>query len=382
MAGLARQFEGGQSYKPPLPAQYQQDVDPSQDPMALLQSILGGQDDTDYGALAQQQVGPAFDAQLANLALQENQARANSAKGQAQIGSMYKALANGIKADKKGIANQYNATAGDITNAMNDAVGGIQGIYGNSQQQLSDLMRGLGIQAAAPDVLKGGAQQEALLSGLARINGQAGLTATHENKGAALTFNDQQANIAGLTGANKQAQLVQNLNDQLNQFAQQRNSLEGQYQQQLAQTQYGLQEDAIKRQQDLYQILQDAENQSNTLANSQATQQRAENAQEYQQMGPYERGNYKAEQLFGSADAAKEAMDIVNETATRLNNGIYADPAHFVRSVLANAQNKVGNGGWPALDPNMLQALAQYYYANGGVGTKAPSYNDQLYGNG
>lgn len=337
------------------------------DPYALLAGVGGDFSSSgDLYADALAQVSNQYNAQLANLDAAASQARSRQRTGDQQIASMYGALQKDIGANAKGISSIYDKSLAGTRSLQKNTKGNITSNYQETANDLGSLFARLGIQAAAPDALAQGAQDRGMFTSLADLQGQSSINALTANKAAGLNFNTAQANIAGLTGKNRRADLLTQLNETLAGIGSQRNTVMGQMADAVAQRQYQLEQDSMDRQMQLQRLMMDMYGDSaGGGADGGLTA-----SQQYSQMGPDERGYYKASQLFGP-NSAPYAMELITGVANNQNQGVYENIAHFIRSVLAEneKQQAAGNG---YLDPNELQMLASYFWNEGGTGRRPP----------
>jgi hypothetical protein len=311
------------------------------------------------------QVGNAYQAQIGNLNAQESDARSRAKTGDAQLAAMYRALQGDIHANRGALGGIYD-TASKKSQADTAATkGAINKQYQQTNSELGDLFARLGIQAAAPDALAGSNQDRNLLAGLVDASGANARNAFGLDKTAALGFNTAQENIAGLTGKNKRSDLITQLNETLTGIGQQRNSVYGSMADAVSQRQYQLENDALQRQQQLA----DMTFQMQKMQMESGAQGGLSQAQQYAQLGPTERAANKANTLFGNS--APWAMQLLTGVANNQNSGVYQNPGHFIRSILAENE-KQKQAGNEYLDPDELQALASYFWSEGGTGTKVP----------
>lgn len=343
------------------------------DPMAMLAQLQGSMgappSSQDLYNDALNQVGGAYQAQIGNLNAQAGQAKARQKTGDAQIAAMYAALQKDIGKNAGVISGNYNAGIAASKKGTAETTGRISKTYSDTNKELASLFSRLGIQAAAPDALSGSNSDRGFLSGIANINGQSDVNALGRDKAAGLTYNTAQQNIAGLTGKEKRSGLLTQLNEALFGIGQQRNTVMGQMRDAVSQRQYQLENDAMDRQSQLqdmmFKMSQDQGGQSSNAPGGLSP------SQQYAQMGPTEKGFAKASTFFGP-DNASYAMRLVNGVANNQNGGIYQNISHFIRSVLAEnvKQQQAGN---QALDPDELEALASYFWDEGGTGRRQPS---------
>lgn len=346
--------------RPKPPAQF--------DPLAFLQSVAGPSSQDLYGD-ALSQVGGAYQAQLENLAAQAADARRRQGTGDRQLNAMYGALAGDIGRNTGAINQTYNQAKSATARNTQGTKAAIGKTYTDTNNELAALFARLGIEAAAPDALAGSNSDRNFLSGLADFSGNSATNALNLNQAAATDFNRAQQNIAGLTGKNRRADLMEQLNDALSGIGQQQNAVQGQMADAVSQRQYQLEQDSMSREMQLQKMMMDLYGDASGGGMSSADM-RAERAQQYQMMGPNERGRYKAATLFGEADAPY-AMELLEGVANFQNNGVYQNLPHFIRSVVAE-NHKQQAAGRPALSDEELADLASYFWDQGGTGKTVP----------
>lgn len=336
-----------------------------------IEDLLGAGDPPTSAQLYQDalnQVSGAYQAQLGALDQAEQKAKGQQKTGDKALSDMYGALVKDIGANSGRLDRIYDQSSGDVAHWKDSTKKGINANYSNTRNDLASLFARMGIQAALPDAVAQGARDQSMFSSLADLQGQSRLNALKGDQTAALTFNTQQGNAANLQGKNARAGLLTQLNEALAGIGNQRNQVQGQMADAVSQREYQLEQDAMDREMQLQKLTMDY---YGSQAKSGGPDGGLSPSQQYTQMGPDERGYYKASQLFGG-DEAPYAMQLVSGVANNQNGGIYENIGHFIRSVLAEneKQRDAGNG---YLDPNELQMLASYFYSEGGTGTKQPS---------
>lgn len=338
---------------------------PQPDPFAFLSSSIPTSDQLYADAMSQ--VGNAFNAQLENLDATARDAKNRRKKNDAQLAAMYGALQKDIGANQKNITGMYGTARGATQKGTKDTKAAINKTYSDTNAELASLFDRLGIEAAAPDALAGSNSDRNLLSGLVDFSGNSALNAMKLNERAAGDFNTAQQNIAGLTGKNKRADLMTQLNDMLSGIGQQRNQVYGQMADSVAQRQYQLEQDALQQQmrnQEMMFSMMSAGG-GGGGGNGELTA-----SQQYQMMGPNERARYKAATLAGD-DGASQAMNIINQVANYQNGGVYQNVSHFIRSVVAENRKK-REAGESNVSDEIMADLASYYWDQGGTGKTPP----------
>lgn len=197
----------------------EQGADNGQSIFDILAQLAMGQG-LDTNALAKQAMDIAnqqYDPQIAELQREMGIAQGHATHSQQEIAKMYGALQQADKADipqinqmfageKNKINNDYTALQNQVSNAYSDA---------NKQQM--DLMKQLNIQAAAPTALAQQQNDQAFFTGQQGQAKQDTMDALQLLQTGADNFSTQGAEIAGLEGNNRQADVMSQLQDYLTQ---------------------------------------------------------------------------------------------------------------------------------------------------------------------
>lgn len=322
----------------------------------------------DLYADALSQVGGAYQAQLGNLDAATKDAKRRQQQGDAQLNAMYSALAKDIGANQKNITGRYNEAKNTSKKGTAGTKAAINKTYSDTNNELGNLFSRLGIQAALPGSLEGSNNDRNLLSGLVDFSGNSAMNALGLNQAAASDFNTAQKNIAGLTGKNKRADLLTQLNTALSDIGSQRNTVYGQMSDAVNQRQYQLEQDALQQQQQNQEMILGL---LSSGGGSSGSNGGLTDSQQYQMMGPNERARYKASTLVGD-DGAAQAMNIINQVANYQNGGVYQNISHFIRSVIAENHKKRAAGESDISD-EVLADLASYFWDQGGTGKTPPN---------
>lgn len=161
---------------------------------------------------------------------------------------MYSALVGDINAQQPVIANNYNNAINQqdqITNTSKQAVGNN---FQNAQSQQMDMLRQLGVEAAAPDTLQTGQNSQAFFQSLLDSSGAGYDSFLNSQKVASQDFNTAQSNIANQTGVNARADLQMGLQDLLGQLAGKGADLQTQVNQQAVSMQSGAAQAMLEQQ--------------------------------------------------------------------------------------------------------------------------------------
>ncbi len=334
-------------------------------------AAMGGMTSDDIYSDAYAQVSGPYQAQLEALQAQAEKARRDRATGDRELASMYGGLANAIKGDEKGIIGNYNNSWESVRRNTNSGVQAINKTYSDSNNELASLFKSLGIEAAFGDATSGSAKDRGLLAGIVNANGNNMMQGLTTDKAAALQFNTAQGHAAQLQGKNRRADLLTQLNDRLAGIGTQQNQVRGDMSSAINTRAYQMEQDASSRQMQLQQMLLEAQQATAEASAGGRSATGLTPAQEYSQMGPTEKGAYKAKQLFGDDGKAAFAMQLINGVANNQNGGVYENIGHFIRSILAEDKKQAAAGNFD-LDDAELQALASYFWDQGGTGRRVP----------
>lgn len=341
-----------------------EDTYPTKDPWQQLQDYLNSlqAQQPDFNALAQQQLDPAYQAQLAAINSARDQAKKNAKYGDAQIAAMYAALGKDIGKNAGRLNSIYGASQGDVNNAYAQGLAGANSTYNQGQAAIQGMLDKFGIGAAAPDALAQSYKDQAIINGIMQANKQAATNSLSTSRTGDLAFNTEQQNISGLQGANTRSDLQQALQNALTGYNQQQIQATGNYNSQLAQRQYDLQQSYL-------QNLQSQQNMAYTMYNDQQDralqqqqlqmQQNPTMSQQWNMMGPVDKGYYQASNLFGPENAG-QAMNFVMTAVPNVSS--YPTGFDFVQAVLAANSETAKTDPARALDPQKLMSLASFMY--------------------
>lgn len=342
----------------------------------------------DFGAQAQSQLAGIYDPQFAQINKKKSQAQADAKTGDKQLDAMYRALQGGIAGSQKDINAGYDTGMKSTNAAFQQGKQGIQANYSSAANTMASMMKQLGIEAAAPDVLAQGANQSAFLQSLLDANNVSATNLLAANKQSAGNFNTAQKNIAGYSGTEHRADLQEQLRDRLASLDDASLGLSSQMAQQKAQFMQDLQNSWANQQQgQANQLFQQMQWDSDARANADKLDydrvQEAIKAQggaadplsakdQWSMMGPVEKGYSKAAQMMGP-DQGSKAMNLIMQVggSKQFTNGF-----EFAAAVAAaNQQNARGNAA-NMIPQNQLTALAAQVYDE--INPRSPSYLQYL----
>lgn len=303
------------------------------DPMEFLKQLMN-QPPPDFNSLAQQQLGPAYQAQLDAINKARFSAQNQAAYSDAQLAAMYKALGIDIGKNAANINNNYAQSQKDVNSAYTTGKADTNAVYGAGQAKINALLSKLGIGAAAPDALAQSTTNQALINGILNANQQAANNSLALSKQGDLSFNTAQQNIASLEGNNRRSDLKQNLAKLLSGYDQQQVQAAGNYNSQLADRQYQMQQSYLQQQQA----------QQNSMYNFMTDQQKLQMqqnptmAQQWNMMGPVDKGYYQASQMFGPDNAGKAVSLVMGSTGGAFPEEALKNSFTFTQEILRRNQ--------------------------------------------
>lgn len=182
--------------------------------LAQAQGLVGpppGELPFDPAEMAQRQFAPQYDL----LRQLRTQATTRHNKAAADTQAMYEALANDIRQNAAQTAERYGVAEQNLDAAFGGAAENIQSRASESNREMADLMRSLGIQEAAPDVFANIEEERSRA-----INSTEGLGAVYKGTNEALSqsmqdYQQNTANTTGIAGANAKADIIAALGDVL-----------------------------------------------------------------------------------------------------------------------------------------------------------------------
>lgn len=183
----------------------------------LLQLAMGQGSGGDYSSQAQSAVNAQYDPQIAELRRQMEGAQGRADRGGKQIGDMYSSLSQSDLADIPIIDQMFGQSGQKLDQQYADLKNQVASQYSNAEQQQMDLMKKLNIQAAAPDALRQQQSDQAFLQGQQGQSHQDTTDAMKMLQTGADNFSRQGSEIARGEGANRQADLLSQLQDYMSQ---------------------------------------------------------------------------------------------------------------------------------------------------------------------
>lgn len=165
-------------------------------------------------ASAREQYDPAIE-QLRQQA-QSSQQRAE--QNQQRVGELFNNLSQSLKGDIPGIQQQYDQTTEDVAQRYQNLQQSIDQQYEESQREQEDMLKRLGIEAAAPDILPEQQNDAAYFQNRAATESNTEQTALGQEERGAVGFARQGSQIARTEGTQRQADIMGQLSNLLNEY--------------------------------------------------------------------------------------------------------------------------------------------------------------------
>jgi hypothetical protein len=357
------------------------------DPTAEINAIYG-QKQPDFLGTANSDMQKAYAPVLTDLTNQGKKATDNSKYNDAQLAAMYGALQSSIGKDNSALATNNQGALTALQGIGSGASAAIGQNYQGANQEVSDMMKKLGIEQAAGDVLPRGADSQAFLQGISGVQSQGAQDLAKQLATNAQNFTTQQQNIAGFEGTQNRVANQKDLGNKLAQLATQRaqvgtqagtqaaslaSTLRGQFMDSLASranaliNAYGQQNQYNLAQQQGQQQLALAQ-QNNNLEMSKLALSRTPTAQQqYGMAGTGQQLYSQASQIYGgNVDLASKAIN----TAMSIDPATASSGLDYAKKVREAAKND------PVLaaQPDLLNQLALSFYKESGGKPNAQTY--------
>lgn len=330
----------------------------------LLQAALGGGPSIDTSQIqkqAQEAAGLQFDPQIAALQGQiaATQQRANTNKQ--QLGDMFNSLSTSLKGEIPGINQNFAQGSSDISDQYKQLQSQIAGQYADANAQEQDLMKRLNLQAAAPNIVAQQASDQAFTQNQNATSQQDTLDALKLLQQGAVDFTNEGSQIAKTEGTQRQADLMNQLEQFMQQATGQVNSIEAQkssaaaniFNQLLGQTQQ--------------QASQEQQNRFSNLLDIAKLEQQQQN-----QTPNYSQGPLAASQFLGENDPANASklnsfllsvLQLPQFTTGRSNSTFGGESVPLTPEAAASiAQQTAQQAGMSPTDQrNIYLAMLAYY---------------------
>lgn len=342
---------------------------------------IKGNDKTlaDYMAEANKIYKPSLDY----LTQQKKDATTRAGEFDKSLADMYAGLVSNIDAQSPIIAQNYNDAISGQNQITGNAKTAVGNNYANSQAQQMDMLKQLGIEAAAPDTLQTGQDSQAFFQSLLDTSGAGYDSFLNSQKVASQDFNTAQRNISAQTGVNARSDLKMQLQDILAQLSGKGADLQTQINQQAVQMQSGAAQALLDQQKALLDAAYKQDQTNIDLSRLTFDQQRAATADENAKArlaldkakfdatppkssssgvkipsNPWGNAAVIAQNLYGNPTSAQNAIEAI-QTAIR-SLGTPADAQQLLDTVLRRVSptgSPTGGG-----DTSSLQTLVDYLY--------------------
>lgn len=256
----------------------------------------------EYLKQAQQIYAPQFDFLDQQAASTKKQATTSKS----ELTALYNALSKDILAQQPGINQNYSTGIGGVNAAYGQGIGDINKMYDTSRDSQLAILKQLGIEQAAPNILQDNANGRTFIEQIMKANQQGTTNAMRQMNQADLSFNRETANSSRLAGVNQRSQIDRQLLDILNQISGKRADIMSN----VNQTAMGMQSEAAKlaqAQAEAAQRQQNWQDEFNLRLAEDAAKQAAQK-QDTSKLDPGSQVNQLALQLYGNPQAAGNAV--------------------------------------------------------------------------
>ena len=166
-----------------------------------------------------------YDPIIGQLRNQISSTEQRGVRGNQELDDMYSSLSSSLQGDIPGIESFYDTRKTGIDTRYEDLKNSIGKQYNDSQNEQIELLKRLGIEAAASDTLPDQIKDRDYFQSLALTEGQTQNTALGQEERGALDYTRRSSQIARSEGANKRSdlmfQLDQAISDLQNQLSSQ-----------------------------------------------------------------------------------------------------------------------------------------------------------------
>lgn len=323
----------------------------------------------EYLKQAQQIYAPQFDF----LDQQAASTKKQAGTSKSELTALYNALSKDILAQQPGINKNYATGIGGVNSAYSQGIGDINQMYDTSRDSQMAILKQLGIEQAAPNILQDNANGRTFIEQIMKANQQGTTNAMRQMNQADLSFNRETANSARFEGANQRGNIDRQLLDILNQIAGKRADV----QVGVNNTASSMQSEAAKLAQQAAEAQQRQQNwqdEFNLRIAEDAAKQQAAKQQDVTKLDPMSQVNNLALQLYGNPQAAGNAVAALmdawsadrrtgGEVSGNITNPIDLYDEVMARLVKANGNRAKTEGG------KLSQLAAQLYGLLNGKGS-------------
>jgi hypothetical protein len=183
-----------------------------QDPSRFMMS------DQDLSQQAMAAASAQYDPIIAALRGQMSSAESRANRNKGILGQMFSSLSGSLEGDIPEIQQQFAQDKQSSAAQYKDLESDIKQQYATSQAEQEAMMRRLGIEAAASEVLPQQMRDRDYFTNLATTEGQTQQSALTQEENSAVNYTREGAQIAQSEGANRQADLMAQLQDLLAEY--------------------------------------------------------------------------------------------------------------------------------------------------------------------
>lgn len=176
----------------------------------------------DTGSLAEQALAMSsaqYDPIIAQLEAQMGSARSRAGRSKQELGQMFNALSTDLQGDIPEIQQMYAGDKAEAKQSYDQLGQQIKDQYAQSGAEQEAMMQRLNIQAAAPDILPEQQRDRDYFTQLASRDSAVEQNALGREESGAINFTRQGSEIARTEGTQRQADVMAQLSDLLNEYS-------------------------------------------------------------------------------------------------------------------------------------------------------------------
>lgn len=175
----------------------------------------------DSNSLMKQAIAAAsaqYDPIIANLRGAESLAQTRANRNKTALGEMFSQLSDSLQGDIPAVQQNYAQTKQNTQQAYNDLNQKIGATYQQAQADQEAMLKRLGIEAAAPDIMAKQAADKTFFENSANQEAQTAQTALDTEQRGNTEYTRRGSEIARTEGTQRQADLMSQLQDLLSQY--------------------------------------------------------------------------------------------------------------------------------------------------------------------
>lgn len=339
--------------------------------LARLQSLSDpSRYQSDDNSLRQQAMAAAsaqYDPMIANLQRQMSQSETRANRNKDIIGSMFNQLADRTSSEVPAVQQQFQDTSNQVQGNYDQAQKQITDNYAQTQADQEAMYKRLNIEAAAPDIIPQQQNDAAFFKNVESTTNQTAQTAIQQEKQGAVDYTNQAAVSDRNEGTQRQADLMTQLQDLLQQYQGQigdyQNAKNQTFLSNLGDLQEKSQTNALSRSQSDFNNYIATINLGRGLQSDQLDQYKAQQSSANNPVSSLSSVGSRAMSLGLNSSQAQSVQSIMNQavlsdTVSGGTSGVNLTPEAKAAQIVRQGQDY----GLSGAELNALQAIALEYF--------------------